>query len=68
MEGAGGPFDARHGSASNWDSKSNASIEMYGNGIPSNLPGIPAGPGRSKKMAGLDRNNSQSRSGADIAS
>lgn len=47
-------------------SVSNASIEMYGNGIPSNLPGIPVGPGRAKKAIGLDRNGSQSKSAASL--
>jgi hypothetical protein len=39
-------------------SVSNNSVEMYGNGIPTNLPGLPVGPGRSKKAIGLDRNGS----------
>ena len=39
---------------------------MYGNGIPSSLPGLPVGPGRAKKAVGIDRNGSHSKSAASL--
>ena len=43
----------RDNSQGDFDAKSNNSMEMYGNGIPSNLPGLKsnAGPGRMKKTS-----------------